>query len=563
MTRLSQDRPRSRKRSKSAERSNLQQFISLLAESIGYTGQTALSDLKDISVDPHTYLDPAKFRTDYLFASLVRKYPDHDVKVDRSAAARESFLEAEQRCYALNNSGYTIREQSSLTAFDCVSLMNRARSKIEYILGVSPDLSEIASLCSYSTGASVKHKRAEGDQYYKFGVEPHVTLNAKALFKKLTAGTLYERLWPTIETATFAKCDYVPKSWKTDRLICKEPHGNMYIQKGIGSYIRKALRRVGINLNDQTINQRFAKDGSIDGVLSTIDLKAASDSISLRLCRDLLPLDWYHLLLMARSEVVDLDGTLVELEKISAMGNGFTFELESLIFYGLVSACREEFGTTSDIVSVYGDDIVCNTSYSGHVIDLLYYAGFETNIDKTFVSSMFRESCGKHYFAGVDVTPVYVKRSFNEETTVILLANSIREWLGGSMGLILTTREPYDFLVQLLPKWLRKPKLPLGFGDSALTGTFEEVQPKFCKKLFVWKTSRVPVAKSIYRDYDTFAWSPSSLKGFLLKRLSVDSHNDCVSTIRPDIRTGVNSGKNEVVNLKLTVPIWSDPAIWV
>lgn len=530
----------------------LQNFVNLLASNTGFKGPTSLSSLKDYEVDPHDYSSPGQFRIDYLFMHIVRKFAHHESSIDREQVAYDAFYASEAKCKRINESGYALRSGSKLTQFDCVTLMNSARRKIEYVLGSSPDIGRIAQFSEYSSGASVKHKRAEGDQYYKFSAQPNVTLNAAALFENWVAGTLYERLHPVMEIAPYAKSACVPKSWKTDRLICIEPHGNMYMQKGIGSYIRRQLKKVKIDLNDQSINQEYARLGSIDGILSTIDLKAASDSISIRLVRDLVPWDWFILFMKARSEVVRLPDGDHELEKISAMGNGFTFELESLIFFALVDAVRENYGTTSDTVSVYGDDIICHTQYSAEVIDLLYYVGFETNLDKTFVSSDFRESCGKHYFAGVDVTPFYIKQSLRESETLTLAANSLRIWCGGDA----TMKPSYDYLVSLLPKWLRKPKLPMGYGDEALVGTYDEVKPAFCNKLFLYRTSRVPVIRSKYRPY-------KSLIGFLLSNLYDDVEGEPTSRSDCENFGVVKYGQNTSSVERRYVVFWADPPMWV
>lgn len=530
----------------------LQSFIKLLASQTGFKGPTSLSSLKNYEVNPHDYNSPDLFRIDYLFMNIVRKFAHHESNIDRKQVAYDSFYEAEAKCKRINEQGYSLRSKSLLTSFDCETLISSARRKIEYILGSSPDLERIIQFSEYSSGASVKHKRVEGDQYYKFSAKPNVTLNASMRFRDWYKGTLYERLHPILEIAPYAKSACVPKSWKTDRLICIEPHGNMYMQKGIGSYIRRMLKKVNIDLNDQSINQEYARLGSIDGKLSTIDLKAASDSISIKLVRDLVPWDWFILFMETRSEVVKLPDGLHELEKISAMGNGFTFELESLIFFALVDAVREIYGTTSDTVSVYGDDIICHTEYSTEVIDLLYYVGFETNLDKTFVSSDFRESCGKHYFSGVDVTPFYIKQSLTHSQTITLAANSLRIWCQGDSSL----KGSYDYLVSLLPRWLRKPKLPMGYGDEALIGTFEEVRPKFCKKLFSFRTSRVPVIRSKYRPY-------KNPNGFLLSNLYDDIDGEPISLSECSNFGNVKFGQNVASVERRYVTFWADPPMWV
>jgi hypothetical protein len=77
--------------------------------------------------------------------------------------------------------------------------------------------------------------------------------------------------------------DWVPKNYKTDRTIAIEPDWNMFLQKGLGGLLRRRLRRVGQDLNDQSTNRFCAAVGSIDGSLATLDMSMASDTVAYRL----------------------------------------------------------------------------------------------------------------------------------------------------------------------------------------------------------------------------------------------------------------------------------------
>ena len=198
----------------------------------------------------------------------------------------------------------------------------------------------------------------------------------------------------------------VPKNAETDRGACKEPDWNMFFQKGIGDYIRARLKRVGCDLDDQTLNQRLARAGSIDGSLATIDLSAASDSNSISLVERIVPFELYRVMDDLRSPVTMLpSGEYYTPNMFSSMGNGFTFELESLLFLSLTRAVTSLFRIPGRI-SVYGDDIIAPTKCIPVLLDLLGYCGHRPNTDKTFHTGFFRESCGKHYFHGNDVTPI-------------------------------------------------------------------------------------------------------------------------------------------------------------
>jgi len=219
----------------------------------------------------------------------------------------------------------------------------------------------------------------------------------------------------------------VPKKTDIDRVACKEPDLNMFIQKGVGDFFRKSLRRVGINLNDQSINRSLARVGSITGDLVTLDLSSASDSVTEGLVALFLPETWHTLLDAVRCHVTIIDGEEHQNQMFSSMGNGFTFELESLLFFTITKAVAYFTGTKGS-VSVYGDDIICPSDMSSLLIWCLSYFGFSTNEEKSCLEGASRESCGGHYWNGLDITPFYVREPITSLPGLINIANKLREW---------------------------------------------------------------------------------------------------------------------------------------
>jgi hypothetical protein len=143
----------------------------------------------------------------------------------------------------------------------------------------------------------------------------------------------------------------------------------------------------------------------------------------LEVVRELLPDNWFKLLDDLRSKfTLWPDGSYRWNEKFSSMGNGFTFELESLIFLAI---CESVCG---DGVTVYGDDIVIPTEYYSATCEALALFGFLVNEKKSFSSGHFRESCGGDFIRGVSVTPVYLRDSIRNLQDVVLLHNQIRRW---------------------------------------------------------------------------------------------------------------------------------------
>lgn len=197
---------------------------------------------------------------------------------------------------------------------------------------------------------------------------------------------------------------FVAKNAKTYRGIVTEPPLNGVYQLALGDYMAKRLARFGVDLRDQSLNQRLAKEGSLTGALATLDLSSASDTIATEVVYHLLPVDWALALSAGRSSSVVYKGGRLHLEKFSSMGNGYTFALESLIFWALASSC-----SANGFASVYGDDIIVPTTAVPLLKETLDACGFVLNTRKSYSQGPFRESCGADYFRGFDIRPFYQK----------------------------------------------------------------------------------------------------------------------------------------------------------
>lgn len=162
-----------------------------------------------------------------------------------------------------------------------------------------------------------------------------------------------------------------------------------------------------------------ARAASISGTFATIDLSRASDTIGRELVRALLPPLWAELLESLRATHTSVGGKHVYLEKYSSMGNGFTFELESILFRSLAAVL------TNAETLVFGDDIIIEAASADVMIHALEYFGFTPNMKKTFCEGPFRESCGGDYFEGQAVRPPFLEELPSEPQHWIALANSL------------------------------------------------------------------------------------------------------------------------------------------
>lgn len=230
-----------------------------------------------------------------------------------------------------------------------------------------------------------------------------------------------------------SRLSFVPKNDEISRVICIEPTLNTFFQLGLGRILETRLfEKFGISLSSQPFKNRdLARLGSITDGLSTIDLSSASDSMSLRMLRTVLPFAFMQQLEKYRCGSIDIKGRgTIELHMVSTMGNGFTFPLQTILFASIVTACARFRGLKLDgrssesLWGVFGDDIICPRLITSDVLTLLDLLGFSVNSEKTFVEGPFRESCGADFFRGVNVRGVYLQK-LNTPQSLYVAANQL------------------------------------------------------------------------------------------------------------------------------------------
>lgn len=437
--------------------------------------------LSCVSGSSHTPCGPA---VAYLLSEMYSKYDDGKSSSSKVDACMERFREAEELC-SQTNQNMPLNFSGSITRRGIRSTVERARSRIEWLLGEFNWDTAVANV-GFGPGATTRLPRRRADLAYKFSGIPHATLGcvgpamAYLTMAPLWGSTLVDGI---AEVTRGNRVTTVPKNYKTDRCIAIEPDWNMFFQKGIGAMIRDSLKRVGVNLDDQSRNRRMAAEGSRSGLLATIDLSMASDTVSRWIVRELLPLDWWAALEQVRSpQGVLPSGEVVTYQKFSSMGNGYTFELETLIFWGLARAVAEVYDCDWHSISVYGDDIIVPVAMCQPLLDVLEAVGFKPNAKKTHQEGYFRESCGGHYLHGEDISPFYVRRPVRKLSDLFLLHNNLWRWL--AKPAVLSEVVEYSKIPELLlwlrskaPERWRKPRIPDGFGDGAFVGTFSDCTP--------------------------------------------------------------------------------------
>lgn len=311
-----------------------------------------------------------------------------------------------------------------------------------------------------------------------------------------------------VEVESSAKVILVPKDSRGPRLISCEPLEFQWVQQGLGSAIVRRveshrLTRYNIHFTDQQPNQLGALLGSRDGRYATLDLKEASDRVTVGLVRLLFPEPLREALLNSRSQATTLpDGRVLKLQKFAPMGSALCFPIMALTIWAILSAAERDADARKSIL-VYGDDVVVKAEKSANAIKWLEAFGLLVNRDKSCTSGFFRESCGTDAYRGIDVTPVRIRTTWASHpspkvySSYIAYANSFYK---------LGHYKTYDLLVEYLTNLYREIPEDDGFITApSLVVTPELNKPRRTRtnvalqkrETLVWDVVAPPLRKEI------------------------------------------------------------------
>jgi hypothetical protein len=326
-----------------------------------------------------------------------------------------------------------------------------------------------------------------------------------------------------------AKLITVVKNSSSRRTITAEPLVNQFVQQGLKDVLRQAIDDCPvlsqcIAITDQTKNQVLAMEGSLTGEWATIDLSAASDRLGLKLvefvfCRHPR---FLQAMIDCRSPSCKSDNVTRSMKKFAGMGNALTFPVQSVVFASIcIAAELDQLGlypTYRNVmrlarnIRVYGDDIIVKTVYYDRVVEWIHAFGLKVNVDKSFGTGKFRESCGVDAFNGVDVTPLYLRKFSTQASTADELAHltslSNHMWLRGLY-------EPATWLANIVEGEL-KTRLPLVSSHSGSLGWHTHLEAsdvhRWNKKLHRFETrSYVPRSNKLSDRLDGY---PALMKFF-------------------------------------------------
>jgi len=305
------------------------------------------------------------------------------------------------------------------------------------------------------------------------------------------------------------KVTLVPKTLKTPRVIAMEPVCMQYAQQAIyGNFTlnfnRDRLLKKLIGFDDQGPNQAMARQGSIDNRTATLDLSDASDRVSNELVRTMVA-RWPFLawaIDASRSRRALVGGRPIRLAKYASMGSALCFPMEAMVFTTLIflgiqrslneTLSRRDVNRLSGSVRVYGDDLIVPVDHVPTIVQVLEAFGSRVNLSKSFWTGKFRESCGKEYYDGHDVTLTRVRRMFPtrlqdaaEVGSLVTLRNQL--YLSGYWRTVRWLDHKIEGLIKFFPT--------VG-PDSSVLGRLSFVGETFGYRFTKWSPRRqVPLVR--------------------------------------------------------------------
>jgi len=300
----------------------------------------------------------------------------------------------------------------------------------------------------------------------------------------------------------------------------------------------------------------MAKEGSLLQGLATLDLSEASDRVSNQLVREMFR-NHPHLhgaVDSCRSRKADVSGHgVIRMAKFACMGSDLCFPIEAMVFLTIIFlGIEKDLNTTLTPrllkeyvgrVRVYGDDIIVPVEHVRSVVGMLEHFGARVNTAKSFWTGRFRESCGKEYFAGHDVSIVKFRKDFpthRMDATGVISLISFRNQMysSGYWGTVKWLDDAIRKLIRHFP--VVEPSSPVQGRHSVLSYEPE----RLCKRLH----------RPLVRGYVVNAKLPKnslSESGALLKFFHRSKDREL--SVQPDANGKhlERSGRPQAVNIKL------------
>lgn len=368
---------------------------------------------------------------EYFCRNILKKVQNVDVPgVDPKVNAIEAFKQfLDVQDVTSHRVSYSIRSADKTTSVG--RCLFRARDILHSLLG---GFTGVEVKPRFTSGASTELNRLQGSNpYNRVRVSSGWDVVSDNLTKYYTdlglssfdladllPGIAGDRTWHTL-------IDFVPKTWKIDRVIGRQPTTALAVQAGVGDYLMQRARTVGLDITTaQDRHKELARLSSLmNDHLMTLDQSNASDNILRSVVEFLLPSRLYRYMTCITPDSIEFEGMRRHVHMMAPAGNGYIFPLQTLIFWAITKSVCIECKVKPEVYS-YGDDLIAPKSIYRQLKIVFDILGFQINQGKTFADGHFRESCGGDYLLGGNVRPFYVKRIPTSTLEWIRCVNGIR-----------------------------------------------------------------------------------------------------------------------------------------
>jgi len=452
--------------------------------------------ISEMNPDPRLYLDAESYARDAAACGILRKLKELPTSHDRRATAITKWWQGERQCKRTNRRLQPYLPQNLLYEEGqdaaIVDFLSTTRKVIASWIGYGPDDLAIGR---FGPGATFANRGGKTTVPDKMSTDPVMTRDAIWYLPQWLGtqwGAAFAQRCGEFVLSPGNRFTTVAKTAKTDRSIAVEPSINVFYQLALGRQLRQRLARRPRNVRKdsnfvtiykayagwdldraQDVHRRVAEASSVTREFATLDLSNASDTVAIDLVRLLLPHAWFTALDDLRSKKTLLDGKWVVLEKFSSMGNGFTFELETILFAAIACSVARNCGGLGELgndVFAFGDDIIVKNNVARPLKSVLEFLGFELNADKTYFDEIpFRESCGGDFFTGKPVRPYFLKELPSGPQDFIAFANGISH-LTDRLALtgFQISRRAWFTVLDCIPSRVRSCRGPKDLGDIVI-----------------------------------------------------------------------------------------------
>lgn len=438
----------------------------------------------------------------YYFSNMFKKHPFlSGDDVDTSEATLLDFKEAELRAKAYHSSFEARMQHPEFRKY-----LNIWRDQVHLIMGRC-----VVGKAGITSGATTTVSRGQCpvERFHK----PHSTAQMDTWIKNHDEPG--DRPWDSY-TISIGTMSIVPKTAFIGRVVITPCAVNAFEQKRIHKTLVQRLRVEGIDLSiSQDVHRRLASFSSIRNHLTTDDQKWASPLIYTNLVKHLVPEDWFAAMSASRDvDVLMPDGSTHNMAQFAATGNGYCFELETIIFLGLLRTAALVKGVPirHKDIKVFGDDLIYPRELTAAVRSIGSNVGFITNVDKSFSDGPFRESCGGDYLEGQNIRPIYLKQDMSTPFGCTLMANQLY-----TLYIRHERRLPLCYDVWL--KLIRRIYL-LGGRKSALWGP-RSMQCLHGHLPGTWRITKLESGRWMIKS-----WKQSALKMYSFREIAYDKETD-------------------------------------